>query len=79
MLLRSIPRVDRDMGGLETIPGQVPAISRMPAGCRFRERCPLARPICAEKDPLLVPVAGDEAHAARCWVRAPIVSEAVHA
>src|SRR2546423_692026 len=26
-LLRSIPRVDRDMGGLETIPGQVPAIS----------------------------------------------------
>jgi peptide/nickel transport system ATP-binding protein len=79
LLLRSIPRVDRDMGGLETIPGQVPAISRMPAGCRFRERCPLAQPVCAEQDPELVPVAGDPAHRARCWVRAPVQAETAHA
>jgi peptide/nickel transport system ATP-binding protein len=78
LLLRSIPRVDRDMGGLETIPGQVPAISRMPAGCRFRERCPLSQPICAERDPLLVPIAADPAHQARCWVRAPALAEAAH-
>jgi peptide/nickel transport system ATP-binding protein len=79
LLLRSIPRVDRDMGGLETIPGQVPAISRMPKGCRFRERCPAAQPVCAKKDPVLAPVGDDPGHRARCWVRAPIEPEAAHA
>ena len=43
LLLRSIPRVDRDTGGLTTIAGQVPAIGAMPSGCRFAPRCPYAR------------------------------------
>ena len=46
LLLRSIPRVDRDTGGLTTIAGQVPAIGAMPSGCRFAPRCPLRQPVC---------------------------------
>ena len=78
LLLRSIPRIDRDMAGLETIPGQVPSISRMPAGCRFQDRCPLKQPICATREPTLACVGGDPGHRVRCWVRAPVAGEAVH-
>jgi len=68
-LLRSIPRVDRDALDLAPIPGQVPPITAMPAGCRYAERCPLRIAQCAEVPPL-VPAAGDPAHLVRCWVRA---------
>jgi peptide/nickel transport system ATP-binding protein len=78
LLLRSIPRVDQDARHLSTIPGQVPSIAAMPAGCRFAPRCPLRVAICSERDPLLAPVAGSPAHQARCWVRAP-QAELAHA
>jgi oligopeptide/dipeptide ABC transporter ATP-binding protein len=71
LLLRSIPRVDRDTGGLTTIAGQVPAISAMPSGCRFAPRCPLRQPVCTERDPVLVPLPGAPDHQVRCWLRAP--------
>ena len=70
LLLRSIPRVDRDAGSLSTIGGQVPAIGLMPAGCRFASRCPFRQPVCAH-DPPLVPLAGAPEHRVRCWLRAP--------
>ena len=41
-LLRSLPRIDRPQRDNErfyAIPGQVPELSRMPAGCRFQPRC----------------------------------------
>lgn len=38
-LLRSIPRLDKDVERLETIPGSVPAATNFPDGCRFYERC----------------------------------------
>jgi oligopeptide/dipeptide ABC transporter ATP-binding protein len=71
LLLRSIPRVDRDMGGLTTIAGQVPAISAMPSGCRFAPRCPLRQPVCTQRDPVLVPLPDAPDHQVRCWLRAP--------
>jgi oligopeptide/dipeptide ABC transporter ATP-binding protein len=52
LLLRSIPRVDRDSGGLTAIAGQVPAIGAMPSGCRFAPRCPLRQRF-ALRGPLL--------------------------
>jgi peptide/nickel transport system ATP-binding protein len=67
-LLRSIPRVDRDTGELAAIPGQVPAITALPPGCRFAERCPLRMARCTEAVPPLTELGGH--HAARCWVRA---------
>src|SRR5256714_1595911 len=69
-LLRSIPRVGRDALDLKPIPGQVPPITAMPAGCRYADRCPLRIPRCSVEVPPLVPVPGLHGHQARCWVRA---------
>jgi peptide/nickel transport system ATP-binding protein len=49
-LLRATPNRAKSDGPLDTIPGAVPNLSRLPAGCRFQPRCPLAKPICA-RDP----------------------------
>jgi peptide/nickel transport system ATP-binding protein len=77
LLLRSIPRVDRDTGGLSAIAGQVPSIAAMPSGCRFAPRCPLREDVCTQRDPSLVPLADAPDHQVRCWLRAP-PSEAGH-
>ncbi len=69
-LLHSIPRVDRDAVDLKPIPGQVPPITAMPAGCRYAERCPLRVPRCTVEVPPLVAPPGASGHFARCWVRA---------
>jgi peptide/nickel transport system ATP-binding protein len=47
-LMRSIPNRYQDDGPLPTLPGSVPDLSRLPPGCSFAERCPLARPECTE-------------------------------
>jgi peptide/nickel transport system ATP-binding protein len=53
-LLDSIPRVgEKKRSRLQAIPGTVPALTRLPSGCRFRDRCPIAIPRCAEVDPPL--------------------------
>jgi oligopeptide/dipeptide ABC transporter ATP-binding protein len=70
-LLRCIPRVDRDIVDLQLIEGRVPSIDRMPAGCRYAERCPLKTPRCEREDPVLLPAAGTPARQIRCWVRGP--------
>ena len=49
-LLAAMPRVDRSIP-LAPIPGQVPTLPDMPAGCRFQSRCPLRFDKCAEKPP----------------------------
>jgi peptide/nickel transport system ATP-binding protein len=81
-LLRSIPRSDRDMDTLHTIPGTVPPINRMPQGCRFAARCGLARDICRKKNPPLDPLGDGAEHAVRCWVRGnhdlPALTEDAH-
>ncbi|WP_158801589.1 MULTISPECIES: ABC transporter ATP-binding protein [unclassified Acidisoma] len=66
-LLNSIPRLgmDRDAGPLPTIPGIVPNLSEMPAGCAFHPRCAHARPEpCTVRRPDLEQV-GDQ-HVVRC-------------
>ena len=45
-LLRSLPRLAQRKAVLPSIPGRVPLPTEMPAGCRFRERCPHAAPGC---------------------------------
>ena len=55
-LLDSLPRIDR-RAPREGIAGSVPAAGRAPSGCRFRDRCPLAQPPCAEPQ-VLRPVGG---------------------
>jgi len=50
-LFAALPEVSRRGLKLTTIPGQVPALSAMPAGCRFAARCPQAMPVCRELSP----------------------------
>jgi peptide/nickel transport system ATP-binding protein len=73
-LLAAIPRADRDVGSLRPIPGSVPAIDRMPKGCRFAARCPLREPRCEAASPPLAPIDGGGTHQLRCWVRAELAS-----
>ncbi len=51
-LFSSVPRVDVAAQDLVAIPGQVPSLVDMPAGCRFRSRCSLAREGCEQKQAL---------------------------
>ncbi|MBK8738236.1 MAG: ABC transporter ATP-binding protein [Betaproteobacteria bacterium] len=64
LLLQSIPSLDQEQDRLPTIPGMVPSLSNLPAGCRFHPRCPEARPACRERAPATFEVG--PAHRAAC-------------
>ena len=68
-LLGSIPRLDVQRERLAAIDGQVPSPLRMPAGCRFAERCPFADDRCRAASPPLIEVA--PGHSSACW-KAPL-------
>jgi peptide/nickel transport system ATP-binding protein len=51
--------VGRDRPRLSEIPGMVPALDAMPAGCRFAPRCPEVREVCHTAPPALLPVQGE--------------------
>lgn len=74
-LFNSLPRIDQKKGRLEAIEGSVPAATRFPTGCRFRERCRFAGTICEQEPPLeLLP--GDSpknGHYAACWKKDEVV------
>ena len=63
-LFEALPDISRRGLRLNTIPGQVPALAAMPAGCRFADRCPQVMAICREQSPPWREVAGG--HAVRC-------------
>jgi oligopeptide/dipeptide ABC transporter ATP-binding protein len=65
MLLRSHPSRAAHGRRLQPIPGRVPGPSERPSGCRFRDRCPIAREKCAEVEPQRIPVASPGALAER--------------
>ena len=64
-LLRSIPRVDRDVAGVDPIPGRPPSLQHLPSGCAFHPRCRHATRKCAEERPPLASVG--PARRAACW------------
>ena len=76
-LLASIPRGRGRGGALTPIPGLVPNLLNLPKGCRFRERCPLAMPRCAEAEPPLTEMGedGGRPRRVRCWLHAPADAE----
>ncbi|HXO85188.1 MAG TPA: ABC transporter ATP-binding protein [Gemmatimonadales bacterium] len=65
-LLAAVPRIDAPRARLHAIPGQVPAATAWPSGCRFRPRCPYAWDKCLEEPGLLE--TGFDGHTARCWL-----------
>ncbi len=68
-LLAAIPRLTAsqldDPGGPAVV-GDPPSALRLPQGCRFRTRCPIAQPVCEVEDPLLTSAAGADGHRAAC-------------
>jgi len=66
-LLAAIPRMTaRDEGEAPAVRGDPPSPLRLPTGCRFRTRCPMAQRICAEQDPALATSRTDPEHSAAC-------------
>ncbi|MBK1865069.1 ABC transporter ATP-binding protein [Taklimakanibacter albus] len=72
-LIDCIPSRTRRGAALATIPGRVPSLSALPPGCKFAERCTMARGICSEEEPGLVPQAGG---GVRCHMFDPAKAEA---
>jgi peptide/nickel transport system ATP-binding protein len=68
-LLASIPGTGADAKAkLHSIPGQVPNLAALGAGCRFAGRCPAVHERCREKEPPLI--ASGATREVRCWLHA---------
>lgn len=87
-LIGSIPILGRVAERLDVIPGSVPNLVNLPAGCQFAPRCRMREKyglkICTEIEPELVEVR--PGHDVRCWLyvstgdhQAPLQSDAVTA
>ena len=69
-LLKSMPRLGtasamkRSGEKLPAIPGMVPSLANLPAGCAFAPRCPFAIEACRRAMPALLPV--NDRHDSRC-------------
>jgi oligopeptide/dipeptide ABC transporter ATP-binding protein len=64
-LMAAMPSLEGPLHLPKAIPGSVPALADMPAGCRFQPRCPVAENRCtAEQPPFLTQGAN---HATACW------------
>jgi oligopeptide/dipeptide ABC transporter ATP-binding protein len=63
-LLESIPAHVPGRRRLSQIPGSVPDIRRLPPGCSFAPRCPVAQPLCRTQAPELTTDA--DGHATAC-------------
>jgi peptide/nickel transport system ATP-binding protein/oligopeptide transport system ATP-binding protein len=50
---------------LKTIPGNVPSLYNLPAGCRFFDRCSVAQQECNQEEPGLKEI--EEGHFVSCW------------
>jgi peptide/nickel transport system ATP-binding protein len=59
-LLRSHPSHSQREHRLRTIPGRVPSLRDLPAGCKFAPRCELARDICHDVEPEYWRVGGQQ-------------------
>ncbi|MFH1039520.1 MAG: ABC transporter ATP-binding protein [PVC group bacterium] len=56
-LMESIPRLGEEKRRLKTIRGNVPTLRRIPGGCSFHPRCPLAEEICWREEPVSTEIA----------------------
>ena len=67
-LMGSIPGLRGSTGRndmLSVIPGTVPSLWNLFAGCRFKDRCPDLFSICREKEPVMQE--HSPGHSVRCW------------
>lgn len=64
-LINSLPTLD-NREERESIPGRPPALDNPPQGCRFHERCPIAKDICQTIDPQMITI--EPGHRTACHV-----------
>ncbi|MFZ5994511.1 MAG: ABC transporter ATP-binding protein [Thermodesulfobacteriota bacterium] len=70
-LLASLPHISLNkepLRRLTPIPGTVPALSALPGGCAFRNRCKEAHKECRSAEPKLLEV--EKGHFVRCFLKA---------
>jgi oligopeptide/dipeptide ABC transporter ATP-binding protein len=65
-LLKALPALGSGGKSLYTIPGSVPRLSEIPAGCRFSPRCPYVLDICKNEEPPMFQQ--DGAALVKCWL-----------
>ena len=68
-LLAAIPVLGEVQQHLAVIPGSVPNLIHLPAGCKFAPRCPYVKELCSQREPSLVEV--EPGHQVRCLMHAP--------
>lgn len=67
-LLQSIPQLGESRDRLASIAGDPPDLSRLPSGCSFHPRCPVAQEFCqAGEPPPVFPLA--DGRSVRCWLQ----------
>lgn len=71
-LIASVPKLGSGVTSLPSIPGSVPDLSMMPAGCKFAPRCKMAFDKCREIEPPLIPLDGGQK--CRCWLERQVNS-----
>lgn len=67
-LIGSLPKLDRRVDRLTSIPGQPPQLHDVPSGCPFAPRCSEAKDICSQKTPPEVSLSSS--HRVACWLHA---------
>jgi peptide/nickel transport system ATP-binding protein len=65
-LLGAYPSMEGQKARLQAIPGEPPALTDPPSGCRFHPRCPYAMPVCSAKEPPLIQIG--TRHAVACFL-----------
>jgi peptide/nickel transport system ATP-binding protein len=73
-LLKAIPRLVPGRTSEAAVPGDPPSPLEVPSGCRFHTRCPIAQPVCSERDPELLGDPSAVGHTAAChfaWTALP--------
>jgi len=65
-LLKALPSLGTADKRLHTIPGTVPKLSEIPAGCRFSPRCSYVMDICRKEEPPMF--RQDAAGLVKCWL-----------
>jgi oligopeptide transport system ATP-binding protein len=66
-LLDSVPRLDRVGRELYAIRGLPPNLTRIPPGCAFHPRCPMARDVCRTDVPPLYEMDEQRGSACHFW------------
>ncbi|MDX2918899.1 MULTISPECIES: ABC transporter ATP-binding protein [Streptomyces] len=66
-LLQSIPRLDQKGRELYAIKGLPPNLTRIPPGCAFNPRCPMAQDVCRSDVPPLYEVDEERRSACHFW------------